>query len=184
MADSNKKEIERIHSKIHSNKENDIIEGIEKMRTSGNSQMLAELLSVLETNPPIEVTDKIFQLLNDLKVQNSAEMLIQFIENHKNSPHLKELISACWQNGLDYSQNIELFTSLALENDYLVAIEVFSVIQENIELVSEAKRFEIAGALNSKLKNQNDPEKKKIIHEIISLIQPVSGPFIFNKNVP
>ncbi len=181
MAKNIKKENEIIKEKLVSPQETDVIEGIREMRSLGNSETLSEVLHLLNNKPSVELTGIIFDLLNDLKMQDSAEILVHYIKNHKNSPYLRELISACWQNGLDYSQQIGLFTELAVKNDILVTIETFSVIQENIDLVNESERYKIASSLEKRLKDISDQEKQKLLKEILSLIQPVSGPFLINK---
>jgi len=41
---------------------------------------------------------------------------------------LKDLVSSCWENGLDYSLYLSLFIDLLIESELIVAFEAYTVI--------------------------------------------------------
>ena len=68
--------------------------------------------------------------------------LVEAIENSKYSSLRPLLVSACWQNGLDYSAHIPVFVKIALEDNLECAIEAVSVMEEALGDLDLAGRKE------------------------------------------
>jgi hypothetical protein len=87
-------------------------------------------------------------------------LIIEAIQNQKYAPELKELVSSCWENGLNYSNYLSLFIDLLIENDLEVAFEAYTVIMNNEHKIDqeiidkEVERLEKALPAMSETKRQ------------------------------
>ena len=81
-----------------------------------------------------------------------------------------DIVSACWQSGLDYSAELELFIRLFLEGDYRTALESFTVIEESVinmggQEIEKARKLLLGG------QEQITEEKKPLATELVNLLQ-------------
>ena len=79
--------------------------------------------------------------------KNGKKILLDAIEKKLNSESERALIvAACWESGIDFSDQLELFINLAITENLLVAIEAITVIEN-----TEAKYL---ASLSSEIKNK------------------------------
>ena len=111
---------------------------IEKVSEEGNRLYLPVLFDLLNTNPEYEVEAQIVKLLGSVKDKESVNSFMRAIENEKYINIRKKLISACWQNGLDFSSFTPVFIDLIITGDWEVAFEAFTLI-DNLEYLPGAE---------------------------------------------
>jgi hypothetical protein len=169
------KKVEEILNKLNSGRDDIILETISFLRENGNLEILPELFKLLAENPSEVLEIQISSFLNDLKSENASQIIVQSIQNNKKGSHLDKMISSCWQNGLDFSKHLKFFVDIAIEEDFLTAIEAFSVVEENINNLELSEREELASYLKSKIKVA-DEAKMKLLSEMEKLISSFSGP--------
>ncbi len=179
--DSPKTKRSAIINKLRSRVDHIIMEGIREVREHGDPEILHDLAELLDNGDNESIENAAFHVLNDLKDQNAAVVLIALIEKYRGRKILNRLVCSCWQNGLDFSPHLSLFIDLAIDENYLTSIEALSVIEENIDKLDDAERHEKVGYINKHLSNVNE-EKLKILEQIISIVSPVSGPFQLDQN--
>ncbi len=102
---------------------------LEEIKSKGDDTYIAPLIGYIHQNPSREIKDKIFQLFIDLKDENSVDQLIAELKNEKDLDVLERLVAACWQNGLNYSKHLPYFVQLVLEQEFQIAFEAFTVIE-------------------------------------------------------
>jgi hypothetical protein len=107
-------------------------QAIEKISIDGNPLYLPLLFDLLNTMPEHEVELEIIKLLGSVKDKESVNSFMRAIENEKYKTIRKTLISACWQNGLDFSNFVPVFIDLVINNEWEVAFEAFTLI-DNLE---------------------------------------------------
>lgn len=105
---------------------------IEKISNEGNRLYLPLLFDLLNSLPEQEVETEIMKLLGAVKDKESVNSFMRAIEDEKYKSIRKKLISACWQNGLDFSNFTPVFIDLIISEDWEVAFEAFTVI-DNLE---------------------------------------------------
>lgn len=105
---------------------------IEKISNEGNRLYLPLLFDLLNTLPEHEVELEIIKLLGSVKDKESVNSFMRAIENEKYKTIRKTLISACWQNGLDFSNFMPVFIDLIINDEWEVAFEAFTLI-DNLE---------------------------------------------------
>ncbi len=164
--ESEKKQI----SILRSGNSRAIIDTVEEIREGGSLSILPEVFDVLLQNEDENVIAACSSLLNDLKSEAAAEMLISAIKNERYEPIRSLLLSACWQNGLDYHKDILLFADLLIKDDYLTAIEAFTVIESNIGALEDQDIVRLLALLKANMTSIN-PDKKPLLETLIALIR-------------
>jgi hypothetical protein len=119
---------------------------IEKISIEGNRLYLPLLFDLLNSMPEHEVEVEIIKLLGSVKDKESVNSFMRAIEDAKYKTIRKTLVSACWQNGLDFSNFMPVFIDLIINDEWEVAFEAFTLIDnleylpnDNILLVSKQK---------------------------------------------
>lgn len=130
---------------------------IKKEKQRGNA--LANLIDLI-CNP----SQKEFkhETLKELKNKKGEDLLMQAILQTTDEKKLALLCSACWEADLDLSVYLKDLVKLAVERDYLVALEILTVIEDmqgpfnNDELHASVKVFE------TEIKKDRSAEKNEL----------------------
>ncbi len=170
------KKNEEIIRKLHSGKQEVILETLQELRYNGNRDILPEVIDLISSDVSEETADACAGLLNDLKDKSSAGVIAEAIRKDRKRMNLHRIVAACWQNGLDYSSDIDLFIDLVLEEDYMTALEAFTVVEENIHNLSISERDKKALYIESRFTAMDD-EKNKLVRELLSVVKMFQGPF-------
>ncbi|MGL5892028.1 MAG: hypothetical protein ACRC3B_19200 [Bacteroidia bacterium] len=102
-----------------------------------------------------------------LKRNDARELLVQLFEDKAYNKHRKELITACWESGLDFSAYLSNFTRLIPASDLAECIEIVTVIDEMHGPFDAAQLSESMRILNS----QSNSDKALIIEPAIFRLQ-------------
>jgi len=105
---------------------------LQQVRQQGSVALMPELIDLMMQTEYPSVKDAIQKILNDVKRMDAVPVLMQALQNPKYKTLRKSLLTACWQNGLDYSDYIGDFVALAIEEPFDIAFEAFTVV-ENLE---------------------------------------------------
>ena len=127
------------------------------------------LIDTLNNNNNDDIQNKNVKLLSEIKHKDAVTELVKAIENDKYLKIQRSLISACWENGLDYTPYLSTFIQLLINGDYMTAFEAFTVIENSEGTLSETSMNEYLQQLRSALNNAND-ERKHLIHQIIQYL--------------
>jgi hypothetical protein len=145
---------------------------IEKVKESGNHLILSELLVLLHNTELPEIKKSVLNLLSELKNKESVPILIAAIKDEKYINERKYLVACCWQNGLSYNAYLPFFIDLVIQEEFLVAFEAFTVIENmsgNIE--DEVIDAEII-KINDALKDTNG-QKAYLLNGLLSVIRNI-----------
>lgn len=126
---------------------------IQKISDEGNRLYLPLLFDLLNTMPEHEVEVEIIKLLGSVKDKDSVNSFMRAIEDAKYKAIRKTLVSACWQNGLDFSNFMPVFIDLIIKDEWDVAFEAFTLI-DNLEYLPNDNILHVS--------------KQKIEHELSS----------------
>ena len=111
------------------------------------------------------------QILNDIKLKSATEIIVKEIENKKDASIQHELVSSCWQRGLDYSKYFNFFVELMLKCNYLTAIETFTVLEEmELKAYSDEEIETFLKKLKAKVKSF-EQDKQFLVRELIQIIE-------------
>ncbi len=142
-------QLTRLRTAVKSGNQELIDHALEEIKQKGDSSYIALLIEFLHHKLTGEVTEKIFQLFVDLKHQDSIDQLISEMRKEADLDILVRLVACCWQNGLNYSKHLSYFVDLVLEQEFQIAFEAFTVVENmygKIEGDTEIKLIETIGS--------------------------------------
>ncbi|MBS1651645.1 MAG: hypothetical protein JSU07_06505 [Bacteroidetes bacterium] len=126
------------------------------LNTNNNISITDQIDTLTNNDIPFEVRD---QILHNLKQKNCIKELISAIESSANEIDKSKIIAACWESGLDFSEHLLFFTTLALSKNIQISIEAITVIENcenNISNTIITQALSIANStnnMNAELKN-------------------------------
>lgn len=161
-----KKKSNKVFEGIDANKSIEVIKRLKQFRVDGKPNQISEIINVLNKNKNEEVRNTIFQILNDLKDKEAIPYLMEEIKKSEKTDFQHFLVSACWQNGLDFGDYFEYFIDLMCTCNYLTSIEVFTVIEVMEKNYSEEELTESINKLKSKISSFSE-EKQFLVKELL-----------------
>ena len=162
---------------LKSGNETKISAAIKILQTNGHANILPELVELLKTKTSQKIRAELMELLNDLRDSSVAETMIELINDENNNSVLQELLSAIWGSKVDYSQYLPEFIAIAVDGDFMIALECLTII-ENLE-----GPFEERLVLESQLHLRDyvedsapkEEKKAKIMSEIALIIKDLDN---------
>lgn len=125
---------EQIKKNLFSTNTDVVIDAIEAIKKKGNKFYIPILFDLLNSSPEDEIETAIKSLLGTVKDKESINGFMRAIEDDKYKSIRKSILIACWQNGLDFSTFLPVFVDLIIKEDWEVAFEAFTVI-DNLEFL-------------------------------------------------
>ncbi len=125
---------EQIKKNLFSANTDVVISAIELIKKKGNKFYIPILLDLLNSLPEEEIETEIKGLLGSVKDKESINGFMRAIEDEKYKSIRKSILIACWQNGLDFSTFLPVFVDLIIKEDWEIAFEAFTVI-DNLEFL-------------------------------------------------
>ncbi len=116
------------------------------------NEMADMLESLLDEKTTRTESEEIFAALK--KESGAQQLLVEAIQAAERPAEKAKLVAACWEAGLDFTTYFLLFTELACHDDFALAMEALTVI-ENCEGQLDEKTLTeaLTTAQNSKSKN-------------------------------
>jgi len=109
-----------------------VISAIEAIQNKGNKLYIPILFDLLNSSPAPEIETEIKNLLGTVKDKESINSFMRAIEDDRYKNIRKSILVACWQNGLDFSTFLPVFIDLVINEDWEIAFEAFTII-DNLE---------------------------------------------------
>ncbi len=147
-----------------------ILDTLIEIREEGNINILPDIFELMLVSEEPEVQKSCANLLCDIKVDEAGIILTEAISDSRYESIKKELVSACWQNGLDYHKSVLIFAEIVLSDDYSTAIEAFTVVENCIGDLSETERANLSSALKKGME-QTDSQRKDLVNALIVAIE-------------
>lgn len=132
-------------SSFESSNKNRILTALHEVRNAGSVKILPVLLNLVNQTSESEISREIINLVGDLKSAEAVPILAKSLKENDFGDYQGEMVAACWQSGLDFSNYLSVFTELFIKGDYSTAIEAFTVIEGS---VSNANEEEITACIH------------------------------------
>jgi len=154
--------------KLFSSSTETAVSAVQLLKESGNKDYLPVLFDLLITKPVAELEKEVLNLLATIKDKDSIPVFTDALQNEKYKSIRKVLTTACWQNGMDFSPYMEVFINLIIDEEWEVAFEAFTVIENFDHFPPEEQyqglKIKMAGAL----KKVNE-QKQYFLEEILKM---------------
>ena len=164
-----KKTEKKIVAGLQSNNQDDVLNTIKQLRDTGTSIYIPLLIELMHSTENAEIRERVFRLLSDLKHSDAIPLIIEAIENQKYSSDLKDLVSSCWENGLDFTSYLPIFVELVIKEDFLIAFEAFTVIENMDGYIAFKTKEEQIEKVKTAMHNAPD-EKKQFLVDLVAII--------------
>ncbi|KJF43475.1 hypothetical protein [Draconibacterium sediminis] len=157
-----------IKTQLFSADKDQVLAALNKLKESGNKDYLPILFELMVAGCEAEVEKQIQKLLGTVKDKETIPVFISALQEEHFKPIRKNIATVCWQNGLDFSNDIEVFVDLVINENWETAFEAFTVI-DNFEHFPSAEvmkpiKLKIARALKV-----SDEKRAYMLEELLKL---------------
>lgn len=155
-------------SKLFSADKNIVLAAINTLKEKGNKEYLPLLFEILLTESEQEVRNEILKLLGTIKDADTIPMFIEALKEKRLLTIRKEILTCCWQNGLDFSNYFDEFVDLIIDGEWEIAFEAFTVIENLEHFPPEEKMKESKLRIAKALKLANE-QKSYFLEELLKM---------------
>lgn len=155
---------------LKSNNPEIVLQSIEWIRVTGTGAQFTELVELLHTTKNRLIKKQILKVFSELKSTDTIPLMIDALQNKRYAGELKELLSCCWQNGLNYNSYLPLFIELVINEEFLVSFEAFTIIENMYGKIDKAIISEQLDRINDSMESA-DNQKKYLLNELTYIIQ-------------
>lgn len=143
-----------------------VVSAINHIKERGNKLYLPILFELLASQPEDIVATEIKKLLGSVKSKDAVSYFAEALVTEKFKSIQKSLLTACWQNGLDYAEYWPLFVEIVINEEWEIAFEAFTVV-ENMDHLPETQTIDqLSGQIQSALKTATG-HKEYFLQEIL-----------------
>lgn len=164
-----KKFIAETAKALSSDREETVIAKLNELKSTGRPSILPLILELLNISNSEKIVNEVILIISNLKDQNCVPHIVKFIQNNQQKSWIDQVISACWQSSLNYSNNLNTFTDCFIIGNYQVALESFTVIEEMLWQTSDTSIKDCKHLL-TKNSTRISIEKKPLYDELIKVL--------------
>lgn len=139
----------------------------------GDVSIIPILLFVLKNNQDIGIQKQIKELLSDIQISEATEVFIEELKKEENPNDIKIILGILWNSKLDFSYYLADFVEIAMDGDYLIALDCLTVIENMVGPFSESQLLEAQLYLKEFAENNahSDDRKNQIVSEIAIFVK-------------
>ena len=102
---------------------------IEQIKQEGDISIASELLDILLRSQDTTVITNITSLLSDVKDSDFKTILMDKLINATSESGKANLLRICWESAIDFSEYLDVFVDMLLNEDFITALEASTVIE-------------------------------------------------------
>ncbi len=159
---------QEIKNKLFSANTTEVIAAINLLKEKGNKEYLPILFEILVAKPETEIKKAILVLFGTVKDKDTIPYFVEALQENKFQSIRKEILTTCWQNGLDFSPYISLLVDIIVTDTWEVAFEAFTLIENLEHFPPEEEMHPIKLKIASHLKTSEE-QKAYFLEEILKL---------------
>ena len=156
-----------LKSKLFSEDTDTVLSTINKLKETGNQYYLPVLFDILIEEPEPAIEKEIMNLLATVKVKDTVPFFMDAILDEKYLSIKKKLLTVCWQNGLDYSGYLHPLIDIISTDDWEIAFEAFTLVDNMEELPEKSVVEEIIEKIKNNL-NSASGKNEYFLNEILN----------------
>ena len=166
-AKERKKRIEEMVADLESRNERRVIGALKRIPHEGSPEMVKPMFRLYLNHPSKEVRILLEKTVHNLKDPASVDPMIDLLRDAEAKPIHKEVLNALWLSGLDVADELGLLVELAVNGDYMVALEVTTVI-ENLEFDNDTDLTDAIARMDEAV--QHKGEKQDLLVSLRQLL--------------
>lgn len=170
---SSAKVLAEIKKDLFSNDEAVVLKSLHKTRDEGNASFVEPLLSLYATSESAMVKTEVADMLSNLKVSETDEAFLNFLEQPQWKALYKDVISFMWNSGLEPVDHMAFFVKLALEGDEALILEVLTLIESIESEFPEDQIADSSNQLRTYLGTVSDDHSNrvKLLRELLKVVE-------------
>lgn len=166
---------ERLKAELFSTDENTVLKALLEVGEDGTRNMVEPILELLVHSQSESVQETVLKFLSELKISDVEQMFVDRLQNPDFKPFRQQLVSCMWNSGLNPTDDLDVLTRIACEEDYMTALEVLTLV-ENMEGPFDHESLEEAFSEVSIYINECEPEDPKAdlvrsLYEILTVFK-------------
>jgi len=161
---------EQIKNNLFSANTEVVISAIEAIQNKGNKLYIPILFDLLNSSPAPEIETEIKNLLGTVKDKESINSFMRAIEDDRYKNIRKSILVACWQNGLDFSTFLPVFIDLVINEDWEIAFEAFTII-DNLEYLPSGEIIKLSVEKINDVLPVATEQKRYFLNEILEKLK-------------
>jgi hypothetical protein len=148
---------------------------LKEIEDEDDVRLIKPLIALGKRNKNEEINLKISQLLFDLKLTKGHSIILNELKNMEPNPFRSVLISTIWNANIAAMDHLEMLVKLAVEGNFLEAIECLTVIEETEGVIEEEQVLESILMLKEYLSipENKDSDKTTIIQDILLKVEEI-----------
>ncbi|HOZ29746.1 MAG TPA: hypothetical protein PLL66_02415 [Bacteroidales bacterium] len=162
-------EQKKLIQELFSTDENSVMKSIQFLRDKGGVFIVEPLIEVYFSTQYESVRDSVYNLICDLKDNKTADVFANNIEKYSTRENFSKLLSAFWQSSIKFSELLP-FIKLFVKSDNLAAVEIFTIVEQNICNVSDEDKMKCDKLITSKI-SELEGFKRDIAKEILVMLK-------------
>ncbi|MBT3244030.1 MAG: hypothetical protein HN352_12835 [Bacteroidetes bacterium] len=157
---------------LHNQDSEIFLREVDSIRQSGSLDDLSRIINALHYQKEHLNKKALTDLLADIKHEKMTEILIEAMKDEKNNAILADLTQICWESNLNFTEHLPFFANIFLNQQYLVALEAFSVIENTFldQTVTDEIRDELVESIKNGLSGLSEHTKLLAV-DLIHVIQ-------------
>ncbi len=175
-ANAKQKKIVELLTKLNSKDEKESIHAVSRLKVHGDESVLEPLLDKFISTKNDELKNEILIFFSELKSTKAPEVIMPLLKKEKFKESLALILNTMWNSGLDYSQNISDLCQIAINGDFMVTFECYTII-DNIN-DGEFEEEDINDALIILKEhfsgNQEESQKNAILQDMLGIVSAIS----------
>lgn len=160
--------LKSILSDLHSEDEKKVSKAVKSLESHGNAHAIRSLAEALLKSKSEKNKSEIIELLSSLKDTSTIVEMIEVLTDEMFLPIRQQLLMTIWNMKVDFSNYIDDFVEIAVNGDFMEALDCLTII-ENLEgPFMEENILECQLHLKNYLEKpgEKDPQKAHILSEI------------------
>lgn len=151
-----------------------ITESVNKLREIGKTTDISVIFDLLVKNNNVRIISECIELISDIKEKSVGKEIISFLKDEKYASIKKIIIEICWNTNINMSEYLNVFVGLLINEEFTVAFEAFTVIENMTGDIEESIKEEQISILKDAISTAESAQKT-FIHEAIHIIKNISA---------
>jgi len=146
---------------------------IKALQANGDSSILEPMAALLMTDLSPKIREEIVEFLCSLKDSSAVDEMMRLVNDSDYLPIRQQLLTTIWNSKLDYTYFLPDFVEIAVDGDFMEALDCLTIIENMAGPIEERHVLEAKLHLREYLEDTDpkDPQKSQIMSEIAMIIK-------------
>jgi hypothetical protein len=158
---------------LESGQETKISLALKALQLHGKAMILEVLAKLLLTNLSAKSRGEVIEFMSTLNDSSAIEKMVEIVKDSRFNAIRQELLTTIWNSKLDYSYYVAEFVEIAVDGNFLEALDCLTILENMEGPFQERHLLEAQLHLKDYLEDRapKDEQKAKIMSEIALLIK-------------